>query len=335
MKRKIPREVKIGFFSISMLLLLYLGINFIKSQNIFSNDNTLYAVYSQADGIEVSSPVLVKGFKVGTVEKIAFNIHTGNVIVKMSVKGEYPIPVNSKAKITSANILGGKVVEIQLGNDHNSFTSGDTIPSLFEPSMLQMAGDEYEKLKGMATTLIEQLSKALYSINDVLSKDNVANVSATLANLNTISSNLDNLIAKERGNISSLIENLNTMSASLKDTAPRLNTTLDKVNNVIDTVSIGVPQLLTSLDGTLTQINQILSDVQSGNGSAGKLLYDEQLYKNLALASQNLAVLLDDVKARPGRYINISVFGKKNQYADDSTVTKKQARKIKKDKIKN
>jgi phospholipid/cholesterol/gamma-HCH transport system substrate-binding protein len=45
----------------------------------------------------------------------------------------------------------------------------------------------------------------------------------------------------------------------------------------------------------------------------GKLLTDEELYKNLKKTSKELEMLLEDVRLNPTRYINVSVFGKKNK----------------------
>lgn len=313
MKKRISREVKIGIYSISMIVLLYLGINFIKSKKLFSSDHVFYATYSQADGIEVSSPVVIKGFRVGTVDKISFDIKNSTVVVKMSVDKDYPIPSDSKAKISATSLLGGKVIDIQLGNAATELKSGDAIESSMDQNLLEVAGDEYAKLKTMASTMIEQLSKALSNLNAVLSDENVKNISGTLANLNSMSSNLDGLVTSEGKNIKTLIENLNQVSLSLKQDAPKLGYTLDNVQQLTDSLTNTIPAVVANFNQTIDQLNSTLAKINRGEGSIGKLANDEQLYDNLISASNSLTLLLQDFKANPRRYIQFSVFGKKDK----------------------
>lgn len=313
MKRKLSREAKIGLFGIIILGLFYLGINFIKSKNIFSRDNTFYAVYNQADGIEVSSPVVIKGFRVGTVDKVSFDISNSTVIVEMSVKDEYPIPADSKAKISSTSLLGGKVLEIQLGNSVTDYKSGDTITTLMDPSIMEIAGQEYEKLKYMASTLIEQVSKALASVNEVLSAENVENLRATLAHIESISAGLDDVLVSQNSNLKTTITNLSALSASLNRAAPGLENGIAKFSLLADSLSVTVPDISRNAAVALENLNSTLRKIDQGEGSVGKLVNDKELYENLNAATQSLNELLVDLKANPKKYINVTIFGKKEK----------------------
>lgn len=313
MKKGISRPVKVGVFGLSMAVLLYLGINFVKSKKIFSGNNTFYAEYSQADGIEVSSQVVVKGFKVGTVDKISFDIDKSTVVVKMSVDNEYPIPSDSKAKITSTSILGGKVIEIVLGNSTTDLGNGDKITSLQEQGILQMASNEYANLKSQASDLINQLSKALVSVNAVLSEQNVKNISGTLENLNKMSGNINSIVVSQKSNIESTLTNLNGISTSLNNEIPKLGVTLDNFNRLSATMADQTPQLLQNATDALNNINLMVSKFQNPEGTIGKLLNDEQVYNNLTAATNALTLLLEDIKTNPKRYVHVSVFGKKDK----------------------
>jgi phospholipid/cholesterol/gamma-HCH transport system substrate-binding protein len=56
-----------------------------------------------------------------------------------------------------------------------------------------------------------------------------------------------------------------------------------------------------------------MADLQAGKGSMGKLVTDEALYKNLEKTTKELEMLLEDVRLHPTRYVNVSVFGKKEK----------------------
>ena len=45
----------------------------------------------------------------------------------------------------------------------------------------------------------------------------------------------------------------------------------------------------------------------------GKLLNDKTLYDNLTNTVRSANILMDDLRVHPKRYVNISVFGKKDK----------------------
>jgi phospholipid/cholesterol/gamma-HCH transport system substrate-binding protein len=54
------------------------------------------------------------------------------------------------------------------------------------------------------------------------------------------------------------------------------------------------------LDGVLTRL-------EKGEGSAGKLLQDDALYKNLSASLKDLQALIGDVRKDPGKYLRVKV----------------------------
>ena len=56
-----------------------------------------------------------------------------------------------------------------------------------------------------------------------------------------------------------------------------------------------------------------MSDIDKGNGTMGKLMKDDVMYNNFTATSKELELLLQDVRLHPTRYVNVSLFGKKNK----------------------
>ncbi|MBV5343098.1 MCE family protein, partial [bacterium] len=72
-KNLFTREVKVGIMVTISIFVLYFGLNFLKGIDVFSPISTYYAVYNNIDGLVPSSPILIKGYKVGQVEEIKYD----------------------------------------------------------------------------------------------------------------------------------------------------------------------------------------------------------------------------------------------------------------------
>ena len=60
-------------------------------------------------------------------------------------------------------------------------------------------------------------------------------------------------------------------------------------------------------------LNKVSKNLNNSNGTMGMLIQDKSIYENLEKATNELNILIEDVKLNPSRYINFSVFGKKNK----------------------
>ncbi len=305
-KKKLSREVKIGIYGVSMILLLYLGINYIKGSEIFSRNNTYYATFDDAAGLVASSPVEIRGYRVGTVETVWYDLEKRKVVIEFSVKKSYPLPVNSLVKITSTSLLGSKILQINLGDVAQQYHSGDTVRSVVEKGLMELASSEYDKLKEQASSLVQKLNDALEGLNNVLSERNVANISATLENLNALTGNANQIV---EGDLKATIRNVRQLSDDLRQTAPKIDQIAQNVAQMTDTLQAGMPLLMSRATGSLDRLEQVLVKIDQGEGSAGKLVNDQQLYENLVQVSSDLSLLVQDIKENPGRYIHLSVFG--------------------------
>ena len=109
------KEIRIGIFGLIIIFLLIWGINFLMGRDIFRSNHTYYAYYESVDGIQVTSPIIIRGIAVGSVTKIHFRPDMGNKVeLQLSVKKEYNIPDNTVARIASNGIIGGKAIFLEL-----------------------------------------------------------------------------------------------------------------------------------------------------------------------------------------------------------------------------
>lgn len=309
-KLKLSREFKIGFFGIAMIVLLYWGVNFLKGSDIFSSSTRYYAVYDQVNGLQPASPIVIKGYKVGSISGMSYDPSVSrNVVVEFSIKSKYRIPDNSKARIFSDGIMGGKAVEIELGDGKEFLHEGDTLYSEINKDFLEVAGSEFEFLKQRANALINEVMTTLQGINAVL-VDNKGHLDATFSNVASITGNLNEVVAGEKHSMRQMISNLNDLTASLSAKSGQIDTIVGNVAQFSDSLRrMELPTLVDQMTVTVANLNATIEKINTGDGSAAMLLNDRQLYESLSASSANLSALLEDIRLHPKRYINISVFG--------------------------
>ncbi len=288
-----------------MLILLVWGINFLKGKNIFTRSNTYYAYFDEVDGLRTSTDVMWRGLKVGSITEISYDpSKTDKIRIAFNIPAKYHIPDNSVVTTPNTLVISGKVVNIEFGDSRNYFKDGDAIPVLAQPAFTDLAVKEFESVKEKATLLVDNVSRALDNFNLLLSEENLAHINGTLVNLNKI-------VATDLG---SAMANLNEITASVSRNSDNIENIILNFESISDTLAaVDFTGLMVRINDTVDQLNEIASKINDGDGSVSLLLNDQELYRNLASSTDNLSLLLEDLKANPRKYINLSIFGGRNK----------------------
>ncbi|HEX8575836.1 MAG TPA: MlaD family protein [Flavobacterium sp.] len=305
---KLTREIKTAILVISSILLFIWGYSFLRGRDLFNDYKTLYVQYDNVEGLGVSSPVTLNGLVIGKIETITINTTTGKLVVQIQIKTDFPISKTSIAQIYSPSPIGGK--QIALVPDMNNkvlVENGDFLRSTVKPSLLDSFSGQIDPLKTKLERVLDNADGLLTNVNEVLdpkTKDNlkssIENLNKTLAEFSEASQSVNRLLSDNKDKLNSSISNFEKVSGNFS----KLSDTLAKAN---------IGRAVKNLERTLANVNSIVNNLESGKGTMGKLLKDDKLYNNFTRSSKELELLLQDVRLNPTRYINISVFGKKNK----------------------
>ena len=312
------KEVKIGIYAVVILLVAWAGIRFLGGLDIFGRSRNYTAHYEQVNGLQDAAAVVINGVKVGQVIAVELNKEQGGVDVTLSVNKEFDIPTDSKAMMFSAGLMGGKSIEIQLGKAADYLKNGDSIQTGVALDMFDTLANELGDIKTKVSTLLDNLNQTIEGV-DSLIDDNSKNLTKTVANLNAVMADLKK---------SNIIGNIDGFCATLNQNGAKLDSIITDINSV--TKALNEQNAGEKLTTAINEVNTLLAKINSGSGSIGNLVSDEKLYKELAQASQNLSVLLADLKENPKRYINVTVFGKKTYEEKQADKAAKAADKAKK-----
>ncbi len=298
-----------GIFGILILAAAYWGISFLKGMDILSRTDTFYARYEQSNNIEVSSPVLLRGIKIGSVTAIEVGDVHEPITITMKVKSKYRLPSNSVAQIGDKSMLGGKAIIMQVGDASSMLQDGDTITGSVDNNVTEQINEVKDKLTGA----LDRLSVTLDGVNKLLSDENISSISSTINHINRAGRNADLAISDLRVKLGTITDDMTALTGELNRTAPQLGRTIDNLAFVSDTLRTSLPGLMASINKTVDDVNLTVETIREGEGTIGKLLSDGRMYDNLNRSSASLNSLLVDIKENPKRYVHISVFGRSDR----------------------
>lgn len=296
---KIRSEIKIGIITIVAFVLGYLGINFLKGINIFEPENRYHLRLENLNGTAVATPVMISGYKVGSVQKISFGYdekrgYGADVVIGLDPGVQ--IPKGSTIKVKT-NVLSGAELVITAPKEHQGgfLVSGDHITV--------DAGDDI---------MVTLTDKVLPSVMDILPE-----LTATLKRLNELAHNPA---------IDSMLINLNKSSNEMNKAMAKLNETMKPMPEVVGNMNtlskslvvvgqkaerLPLDSLMDNLNATTANLRHMTAQLKSQEGTAGKLLNDPSLYNRLDSLANSADALMKDLKANPKRYVHFSIFGRK------------------------
>jgi phospholipid/cholesterol/gamma-HCH transport system substrate-binding protein len=290
-------------------LLFIWGYSFLKGKDLLSSYKTLYVQYDNVEGLVNSAPITINGLVVGKVSKIELlEDNSGKIRVELQIKNDFPFSKSSVASIYEPGLIGGKQIMITPNfEDKTPAESGMTLKGDVKPGLTTLVADKLTPLQDKVEKMVVSADALLKNVNSVLDsktkenlKSSIANLDATLAEFKTASISVNEMLAENKGKINSTMANVDKASANFA-----------KVSDSLTKANIG--QTVKNLEKTLASVDKIMADVQSGKGTLGKLAKDEAMYNNLTKTSKELELLLQDLRLNPTRYVNVSLFGKKNK----------------------
>lgn len=274
---------------------------------------TYHAYFPFAGGLESGTTVRYSGGpKIGRVVNLQIDPHDpARFDVTFSVASDLPVKTDSHVKIMSMNPLGDNHLEILPGSAQAAEAPGGALLPSDDYVDFNALTAELNTMAPKAQQLIEtlnsrasELQETIARVNGLLTPENRANLSATLANAR-------GMLEENRAQLKSTLQNVNAVSNKLqplldnfRKTSDQANVTLDHVDSMLGENRDDVHQAVMDLRRTLAnttvltdQINQTL-DMNSENLDA--------ILDTMQHVMENLKEFTETIKTRPSTIIRAS-----------------------------
>ena len=302
---KHTREIKIGILAAVCIFLLFFGLNFLKGVNIFSPTNSYHGTFVNLHNLEEQAAVYILGHKVGQVDNIHYDFTRDSAFtVDISINRDIVLPQGTQMALVSDGLLSGMAIELQLPeqstitNDQSPIAKGSFIPTIYVPGLMESVQGE---LIAHVDAAIQSVDSLVASLQLQVQGDHLKN---TLSNVDRVTSDLTGVSAD-------LKRVVNTRVPTIVNNADKAFANLNEITSDLQKADLAatVARVDTAVDG----INTFIADVRSQEGTLGQLIYNKSLYDHIDATVVSADSLLVDLKAHPKRYVQVSVFGKKDK----------------------
>ena len=307
---KFTKEIKVGFLAVLGIMMSVFSYNYLKGINLFDKNRKFTVKYEKVDGLSVSNPVTMNGFKIGKVQKINFNSkNTRELLVDIIIDNDVIFPKTSLAELYETGLIGGKAIAIipDYKNDSTIAIDGDYLKGVIKPGLTELVNQILPQVQLQIEAVMKNAEIVLQNINTLFDdeikkelKSSIEDFSNLTSSLSETSDEISELIANNSENLTNSLSDFRSASNNIKSITDSLNS--DDINSITK-----------NLNSLINNLNSITTSLKNSEGTAGKLINDKSIYDNLENASNQLNRLIEDIKLNPNRYINFSVFGKKNK----------------------
>ena len=301
----ISKETKVGILSAFAITVLVIGYNFMRGEDLFTSSNEYFGKYENIEGLFKSNPVLINGYKVGSVTSIKMNRATLELTVGITVGDDIKVPKNSIMKIVNNDLIGSKAVELIFGDDSTEFAkTGDFLKAEQDKGIPQAVSGVLEPLTKSVSSVLGNIDTAIAGAD---LETTLRDASLALKSFKETADKLNNLLNGKDAEIAAILGNVKETTVGLKGLTPKIDGILNEIDSTskeLSSIEFGI--LAAQVKKLATELEKTTAAVNSKDGTLGMLLNDKELYDNLDMTVAKLKALLEDIEKYPRRYTGIT-----------------------------
>ena len=288
-------RIKTGIWTVAILVLLVLSYMWFTNRLSIKSQQDLRVLFSDVMGLEVGDKIMYRGMEAGRIKSVT--LHEDGILVSGRININIRPPKGSRFMIEDS-LMGSKslliipstdseyldLTQIQRGEDPIGMMNliSTASNSLNKLDKILHDFDSETGLLRQGANLLDDASSAVKS-TELNLQDVKTEISNTLRSLDQLTRRVDEFIAQNQ--------------SDLEESIAMAPTAINKLNSGLD-----------SLDALSSKLNSSLNALKDGQGTAGKLLTDDELYIGLQRSIEKLDALIEDVKANPKKYLKFSIF---------------------------
>ena len=313
---KINNETKVGLLTIVALALLIMGFNFLKGKDLFDRSKKIYAVFTKLGTLATSNEVKINGLTIGTVYDMKeTDKNVSGIRVTIRLTRDINIPANSIAYISAPLAgLGASSILIEPGNATAFLKDGDEIQTRIDEGILGGLSAEVTPTLTKVRQSLDSLNRVFGNLNRLMDGETKNNLQSTIADFAAISHGLNRMLNEPGSALNASLNNLNSITNNIKKNNDSITAIISNTQAFTAKLSrLELQSTMDTLQSAISSLKHSIAKISSPDGTLGALIHDRALYNKLNDVMLSAEILLDDLRAHPKRYVNLSIFGRKDR----------------------
>lgn len=324
---KLKKEFLIGIVTLVGISVLIIGSFFLKGQEIWKSRFVYYSVFSNSEGLSTGRPVNLNGLQVGIITNINFQKNNlNNIVVEFELTDPNVLKLKKGSLVLlNSDLLSGSYLDISWGDSLDYYNSRDTIPSSVSLALEDQINERLIPLEKKTNELISTADSAIKTIEAIFSRntenldESFDGIKNSIKNLEKVSLQISSLIRSEKENITQIVSNIKTVTSNLKESNEAINKILSNTAKLSDSLlASDIKGTINNAKQSLEEVNMILYDIKNGDGTLTRLINDSTVYLSVTQMIEEATRLVENIKTEPKRYVQFSIFGKKDKSILDS-----------------
>ncbi len=293
MKRR--DEILVGLFTTAAVVILVVGTIWLLRGGL-EKGYALYGTFPFGSGLKEGQPVWISGVTVGFVDNVDLK-DDGRLIVEFRIKDKYKVPLGTTATIVPNGFFGDVAIALTpKAPNPQSHQPGDTVPTGVGTAGLQVLASRADSLSVTAQAILNGARTQL------IDSGGMRELRQMMVASNRVVNQLSQVVATQSRQLDATLANVRSRVGAI-DSAK-----VDSAVTALQQASANFEAVSGELKTTSAKLNTMIAKVDSGKGSAGKLLNDEKLYANMVSLVSRVDSVMADFRKNPRRYINLSIF---------------------------
>ncbi|MCH9015748.1 MAG: MCE family protein [Gemmatimonadetes bacterium] len=290
------QEVKVGALVMAAVVVFFVGLSWLTGRSLGAGAVASVPVrFEDVSGLQVGDPVLLSGVDVGRVAQIRLQ-GAASVLVQLEIRRSVMPRVDAVVKLAALDFFGAQMVDYNPGRSSQMLPPGQEI-----------IGRKEVPVTETAASLADQAAEVLTGFQSIASQRTADQLHETL------DAAQDALAAMTRMGNADIIDEATAALRALRSVGERLDSvmadsSIDRSISQLDEITEGIRETTEAMAVAMEALGSILTQIDSGQGSLGRLVTDTTLAHDIHEVLVSLRLLLDDVRERPSRYIHIGVF---------------------------
>lgn len=273
-------EAMVGLVVLTALAVLIVGLLWLNRIEVGRNSYTLHVAFEDAGGLRVGDPVTVSGIDKGKVKAVALRLGKPGIVAALMVDSDVELKRDAQFWLLDASLMGDKRIAVYAGAAAQPFPRADTAEGLRAAGLMETAV-KLGNLGEDAGKLVQRLNQ------DIATPENTRNIGIAIRNLTNATAQLNAIASENRAALKSIVK---TTDHLLTPNEAKLDSTIQ------------------NLARASANLDSIARKINTGQGTAGQLVNNRELYDELGKTNKQLQDLIADIKANPKKYLTVKVF---------------------------